>query len=76
MDTPMTIGGNMIYNRNHEFNDTDIVFSITAEEIQNYATDILKRHLTTDEMIAVLHKIDDGIRNTLDITMRAILEDL
>jgi len=63
----------MSYAIDHEFNKTDVVYSLTVEDVQCYAQDLLKRQLTTDELIDTIDKLGDGINIHLDLIMRAIL---
>jgi hypothetical protein len=62
----------MIYSVGYKFNETDIAYSLTVEDVQSYAQEILKRQLTTDEIIDTIDNLNDGINVHLDLIMRSI----
>ena len=66
----------MIYPVDHKFKDADAVYSLTVEDVQVYAQEILERQLTTNEIIEVIDRLDEGINAHLDLIMRTVLTDI
>ena len=57
-------------------NKDSILFSITVEEIQDYALEIFSRELTEDDLRDIKDRLYDGIHETIDIVYWTIINDI
>ena len=62
-----------IMNINHDNERT--VFSITAEDVQDVAVDMLNRRLTDDEMRTTEKCIDSGLSFGIETVFKAAIEE-
>lgn len=59
---------------NLDYQDKKVVFSITAEDVQDVAVNMLERRLTVDEMRTAEKCIESGLTFGIDIVFKAAVE--
>ncbi|MDR2756481.1 MAG: hypothetical protein LBC20_12310 [Planctomycetaceae bacterium] len=65
-----------MFTSDHKFKNTDLVYSITVNDLQNEAASCLGRTLTTNEIIVIQDLLSDGIGETISFIYDAIFSEL
>ena len=60
---------------NLNYQDKKTVFSITAEDVQDVAVDMIKRRLTDYEMHTAEKCIESGLTFGIDVVFKAAIEE-
>lgn len=55
--------------------NTEIIFSVTVEELQNEAVNRVSRKLTDDELYVAKKGVKSGLSACIDITLRAAIDE-
>jgi hypothetical protein len=65
-----------MFTSDREFKNTDVVYSITVDDLQDEAASYLGRTLTTDEIIVIQDLLSDGMGETISFIYDAIFSEL